>query len=141
LIEPTWDGQKASKKVELPEEVVMRVLSRFKANDGHLADGRAALAVAGNDASRLTWACELPAHVHTVLVWHIGTTICEMTTPQQLPLTGDRLVAKCLSEYCAYLVAFHPELLPDDKDGMERMYKEMEEELKKKMGCFWYYCS
>jgi len=121
LIEPTRDGQKASKKVELPEEVVMRVLSRFKANDGHLADGRAALA--GNDASRLTWACELPTHVHTVLVWHIGTTICEMTTPQQqLPLTGDRLVARCLSEYCAYLVAFVPDMLPGHGYDTRRIF-------------------
>lgn len=124
LIEPTRDGQKASKKVELPEEVVMHVLSRFKANDGRLADGRAALAVAGNDASRLTWACELPTSVHTVLVWHIATTICDTTTPrqQQLPLTGDRLVAKCMSEYCAYLVAFVPDMLPGHAYDTRRIF-------------------
>lgn len=120
LIEPTRDGQKASKKVELPEEVVMHVLSRFKANDGRLADGRAALAVAGNDASRLTWACELPTSVHTVLVWHIATTICDTTTPRQQ--TGDRLVAKCMSEYCAYLVAFVPDMLPGHAYDTRRIF-------------------
>ncbi|PUZ54386.1 hypothetical protein GQ55_5G127900 [Panicum hallii var. hallii] len=121
LIEPTRDGQKASKKVELPKAVVVRVLSRFKANDGHLADGRSALAA--NDAVRLSWACELPTHIHTVLAWHIGTTICEVTTPQQqVPLTGDRLVAKCLSDYCAYLVAFVPDMLPGHGYDTRRIF-------------------
>jgi hypothetical protein len=34
LLEPSREGQKASKKVELHEEVVRRVLSRFKENGG-----------------------------------------------------------------------------------------------------------
>jgi len=75
------------------------------------------------DAARLSWACELPTHIHTVLAWHIGTTICEVTTPQQqAPLTGDRLVAKCLSDYCAYLVAFVPDMLPGHGYDTRRIF-------------------
>ncbi|XP_062181009.1 uncharacterized protein LOC133885324 [Phragmites australis] len=120
LIEPTREGQKASEKIKLPEEVVMRVLSRFKENDGHLADGQSALA--GNDARGLSWACDLPTHIHTILVWHIGTTICEITTPPQEPLTGDRLVAKSLSNYCAYLLAFVPDMLPGHSYDTRRIF-------------------
>jgi hypothetical protein len=60
---------------------------------------------------RLSWTCALPTHIHTILVWHIATTICEVMSPQE-PLTGDRLVAKRLSDYCAYLVAFVPGMVP-----------------------------
>jgi len=135
LIEPTRDGQKSSKKVELPEEVVVRVLSRFKANDGHLADGRSALAA--NDAAQLSWACKLPTLIHTVLAWHIGTTICEVTTPQhQAPLTGDRLVAKCLSDYCAYLVAFVPDMLPGHGYDTRRIFNAVVTEAREYLaGC------
>lgn len=120
LLEPTREGQKASKKVELHEEVVIRVLSRFKENDGRLADGQPALAA--NDVRRLAWTCTLPTRIHTVLVWHIATTICEVMSPPQERLTGDRLVAKSLSDYCAYLVAFVPDMLPGHSYDTRRIF-------------------
>lgn len=49
-------------------------------------------------------------------LWHVGTAICEAMTPRQAvprsPATVWRLVAKCLSDYCAHLVAFVPDMLP-----------------------------
>jgi hypothetical protein len=48
-------------------------------------------------------------------------------------------VAVGLSRYCAYLVAFHPELLPVDKDATERVYEELNKELKNKSGCYGYF--
>uniref|UniRef100_A0A0A8Y0M8 DUF4220 domain-containing protein n=1 Tax=Arundo donax TaxID=35708 RepID=A0A0A8Y0M8_ARUDO len=58
-----------------------------------------------------------------------------------MPVAPSREVATALSRYCAYLVAFHPELLPDDIDGTEFLYKNTKKELKKEMGCFGYYVS
>ncbi|KAK3162185.1 hypothetical protein QOZ80_1BG0086480 [Eleusine coracana subsp. coracana] len=121
LLEPTREGQKASKKAELHEEVVIRVLSRFKQNGGLLADGQPALA-ANDVMRRLAWTCKLPTRIHTVLVWHIATTICEVMSLPQEPLTGDRLVAKSLSDYCAYLVAFVPDMLPGHSYDTRRIF-------------------
>ncbi|EMS60924.1 hypothetical protein TRIUR3_11897 [Triticum urartu] len=50
-----------------------------------------------------------------------------------------REAATALSGYCAYLVAFHPELLPDDKDGTELVYTDMKNKLKEEMGGWWAY--
>ncbi|CAM0957950.1 unnamed protein product [Alopecurus aequalis] len=62
----------------------------------------------------------LPSHIHTILVWHIATTIIshdvsmfldeKMSTEAAVCI--DRLVAKSLSDYCTYLVAFVPDMLP-----------------------------
>lgn len=64
---------------------------------------------------------------HTILIWHIATCYCDMYQPlleeemhqsqEDMLLeersTGYRRVATMLSRYCAYLVAFLPELLPE----------------------------
>jgi hypothetical protein len=121
--------------VEAKKAIVTRLASAA-AGSAPLSNGRSV--VQSNAA--LSWACESAAGIaEVILTWHIATELLEAKRP--LPRQTNREVATALSRYCAYLVAFHPELLPDDKDGTERMYKEMEEELKKKMGCFWYYCS
>uniref|UniRef100_I1QAG8 DUF4220 domain-containing protein n=2 Tax=Oryza glaberrima TaxID=4538 RepID=I1QAG8_ORYGL len=112
------------KVVRLPREVKVAVLRSFKESGGRLAVGRSL-------DSRLRWACDrlLPpstqlqsdthwktrAHTHTVLVWHIATTMCDhLDDAAAADQNGaDRLVATRLSGYCAYLLAFVPEMLPD----------------------------
>ncbi|KAK3140591.1 hypothetical protein QOZ80_5AG0402990 [Eleusine coracana subsp. coracana] len=94
--------------------------------------------------------CESDSIADVILTWHIATVVLEAKQQQQqnteVPLpggassAGDRKVATVLSGYCAYLVAFQPELLPDDKDGTERVYKDTMAEMKKKMGCWAFYC-
>ncbi|KAL6861426.1 hypothetical protein ACP4OV_017126 [Aristida adscensionis] len=77
-----------------------------------------------------------------ILSWHIATELLLARHPLPKQATpGAVVVATALSGYCAYLVAFHPELLPDNKDGTERVYEDTKAELKKEMGWFWYYCS
>ncbi|CAM0952059.1 unnamed protein product [Alopecurus aequalis] len=61
----------------------------------------------------------------TILVWHIATTICKHkfdAAPathgkQTAPLSQEDInvvfTASSLSQYCAYLIAFVPDLLPD----------------------------
>uniref|UniRef100_M8AXK0 DUF4220 domain-containing protein n=1 Tax=Aegilops tauschii TaxID=37682 RepID=M8AXK0_AEGTA len=80
----------------------------FKKNNGKLENGQSAL-VTNQLRSQFSWAFTLPTHIHTILVWHIATTIFR----NKVPLEGndDLLVAVNLSDYCAYLVAFIPDTI------------------------------
>jgi hypothetical protein len=51
------------------------------------------------------------------------------------------VVATTLSRYCAYLVAFHPELLPGNPEKTELVFEAVKGELKATLGCSEYYCS
>ncbi|CAN6202771.1 unnamed protein product [Urochloa humidicola] len=108
----------------------------------HLNSGRSVLRLHSLDGE-LSWACESPSIAEVILTWHIATAILEAEHPLvgATKPGGNRNVATTLSRYCTYLVAFLPELLPDERDGTERVYREMKEELKKEMGCFWYSCA
>jgi len=59
----------------------------------------------------LEWTINQETKIHTILIWHIATWFCDLSGE-----TSDRYehryYATYLSRYCAYLVAFHPELLP-----------------------------
>ncbi|KAK1670279.1 hypothetical protein QYE76_058438 [Lolium multiflorum] len=46
------------------------------------------------------------------LVWHIVTTISWNEVSLEVPVNVNRLIAQGLSDYCAYLVAFIPDMLP-----------------------------
>ncbi|OEL27168.1 hypothetical protein BAE44_0011814 [Dichanthelium oligosanthes] len=66
---------------------------------------------------------------YTVLVWHIATIIVEVSHPSQPPsddLQEDhKIAATHLSRYCAYLVAFCPELLPGDGEWYKKLYRDV----------------
>uniref|UniRef100_A0ACD5VHW8 Uncharacterized protein n=2 Tax=Avena sativa TaxID=4498 RepID=A0ACD5VHW8_AVESA len=118
LIEAKRKGQKAGKKIKLAEEVIIGVLSQLKENNGKLENGQSALA-RNQLGSQLSWACTLPTHIHTILVWHIATTI---SGNEVVTLNADRLVAQSLSDYCAYLVAFIPDMLPGHGYDTQRIF-------------------
>ncbi|RCV33071.1 hypothetical protein SETIT_7G053600v2 [Setaria italica] len=50
-------------------------------------------------------------------------------------------VATRLSKYCAYLVLFHPEILPDNQENVELFFEDICEELKNMLGSWDYYLS
>ncbi|CAN6164893.1 unnamed protein product [Urochloa humidicola] len=50
--------------------------------------------------------------IGVILKWHIATSYCEMMIQEDINVSPNREVAAVLSKYCAYLVAFRPELLP-----------------------------
>ncbi|GJN36007.1 hypothetical protein PR202_gb24830 [Eleusine coracana subsp. coracana] len=73
-----------------------------------------------NNELIMSWTCE-GGIADFILVWHIATALLEAEHPVRKP--GDnhrRAAATALSRYCAYLVAFHPELLPGNKDAAEQ---------------------
>lgn len=58
----------------------------------------------------------------TLLAWHIATTIFEARNPPSLSSSSGS-VARHLSRYCVYLLAYSPQLLPDDENWSKNMYK------------------
>jgi hypothetical protein len=62
-----------------------------------------------------------------MLIWHIATEYCDIsqsrqTTRQDDSALSNRDVATKLSSYCAYLMAFVPELLPDHQLETREMF-------------------
>jgi hypothetical protein len=133
LVDKTREGQKAGRKTMLTREIIERVLSGFKESNGQLHDGQSALA-RNQLLSQFSWACTLPTNIHNILVWHIGTTIAMDGHP--VPRTGDHRVAKTLSDYCAYLVAFVPDMLPGHGYDTQRIFDAVVMEARKSLtGC------
>jgi hypothetical protein len=79
--------------------------------------------------TQLLWACESSSITEVILLWHIATSIFEMKK-STTELSEEETVATTLSKYCAYLVACAPELLPEDREGSERVYKEVKQDLR-----------
>jgi hypothetical protein len=137
LVDATREGQKAGEKIRLRKSVIVRVLSGFKESNGQLQDGQSALA-RNQLGSQFSWACTLPTHIHKILVRHIGTTIA--MDGHQDPLTGGDVdnyhVAKTLSDYCAYLVAFVPDMLPGHGYDNQRIFDAVVKEARECLtGC------
>ncbi|XP_062201366.1 uncharacterized protein LOC133903902 [Phragmites australis] len=86
-------------------------------------------------------ACDSESVAEVILTWHIATSIFEEACPPNSSSEVNRRVATRLSRYCAYLVAFHPELLPDNPDKTEKVFEAMKAELKGKLTCCNYYFS
>ncbi|CAN6172243.1 unnamed protein product [Urochloa humidicola] len=106
-----------------------------------LTNGKSALR-RNNLSNKLSWACNSDSVADVILTWHIATSIlevkCEPQTKEEIALSR---VATRLSKYCAYLVAFHPELLPDYQEKAELVIEDMYKELKGMLGCRDYYLS
>ncbi|XP_044958823.1 uncharacterized protein LOC123410018 [Hordeum vulgare subsp. vulgare] len=139
----------------LPKQAKCSIMERFRSaaygRDGwpsHLSNGKSVL-YSREQFSHLSWFCESESVAEVIITWHIATTLLEMAYPGSVQHKGGtsrltetdehRTVAARLSKYCSYLVAFHPELLPDDREGTERVYQDMKAGLKEVLGTWDYY--
>jgi hypothetical protein len=112
LMEKTGQGRKREEDVTLTAGIEMAVLSSLRESNGRLSVGRSH--ELRDKLLQLHWApFDLPTTTHTVLVWHIATTICTNQGTHTSDELLSRLVATTLSGYCAYLLAFVPDMLPD----------------------------
>ncbi|KAL6650170.1 hypothetical protein ACP70R_009095 [Stipagrostis hirtigluma subsp. patula] len=127
--------------------LIMERLARVGSHGAALTNGTAVLYKDKHrsdlQSDELAWACG-GGVAEVMLTWHVATAMLEARCARRrrqhaLPEHG-RTAAIALSGYCAYLVAFRPELLPDDKDGTEVLFKAMKKELTKEMGWRGYYC-
>jgi hypothetical protein len=125
LVEPRRQGQKRGRRKLLPHEVRRAVLLALKQSGCKLTNGVAALRKHGL-LPRLAWACRLPKVTDQILAWHIATTCCDWRDRSRLDRgihrDEHRLIAVKLSNYCAFLVAFVPEMLPDPSYNTEQIF-------------------
>ncbi|KAM3208371.1 hypothetical protein ACQJBY_063197 [Aegilops geniculata] len=127
LVDKRRKGRKRGKLLKLPEQVKQAVIDSLLESNGHLTNGARSLRKNGVH-EQLSWACAAGNGMatYTMLVWHIATTFCKQQLDQHpedkklialskedTRLVDTYLVATSLSEYCAYLIAFAPNLLPD----------------------------
>ncbi|BAS95885.1 uncharacterized protein [Oryza sativa Japonica Group] len=138
---------------KLPKHTKRSILERFRdARPPQDGGGGAAVPLSKNSPaalstepfSRFAWACQGGGGggvAEIILVWHIATTLLEAhhgpphPTEHVAEERRSRKTAARLSRYCAYLVAFQPELLPDNKEGTQLVYGDvMNEQMKVAVG-------
>ncbi|XP_072952177.1 uncharacterized protein [Typha angustifolia] len=130
LVDKTMRGKKQENSVELPTEVKKAIISSLRSSGGRLTNGIRSLQDNGV-SEELLWACRLHTDTHSILVWHIATTLCDNIPPAQdspesdQELRRDKIVATSLSRYCAYLVVFAPHLLPGHSNDTELIFDEV----------------
>ncbi|TVU30356.1 hypothetical protein EJB05_21972, partial [Eragrostis curvula] len=127
-------------KKSIIDYLVQHAHATGTANYTPLTNGRNALRRNGLD--NLSWACDSSSVAEVILTWHIATSILEAEHEPQSNTEADlSRVAITLSKYCAYLVAFHPELLPDNPEKAEAVIDSMKAELRGMLGRQDYYLS
>uniref|UniRef100_A0A0D3GLW7 DUF4220 domain-containing protein n=1 Tax=Oryza barthii TaxID=65489 RepID=A0A0D3GLW7_9ORYZ len=113
--------------VNVPGAVKSAIISKLSSSQGRLSNGTASLQTV--DALQvikdsLLMACSGEGTADVLLAWHIATTIVEVRHSSDTDSrNSNRVVATHLSGYCAYLVAYCPELLPDDEAWTNDLYK------------------
>ncbi|XBI50248.1 hypothetical protein VPH35_113684 [Triticum aestivum] len=77
------------------------------------------------DDDKIIWTFGERGTAEIMLVCHIATTILGARLPPHKPpaYSDDMSAANHLSQYCAYLVAHCPELLPEDDEWCKSLYK------------------
>jgi hypothetical protein len=112
------DASMMTSSIRLLPEARQAVLRRLKATGGTITDGRIWLYDTGVIDKDLDQTCFLGhTYARYIMTWHVATSICsygltmEDTSSQEL--VKNHAIATKLSGYCAYLLAFKPDLVPD----------------------------
>ncbi|KAL6610467.1 hypothetical protein ACP70R_040436 [Stipagrostis hirtigluma subsp. patula] len=133
LVKPRRQGQKRGGTKPLPLEVKRAVLVSLKDSRCRLTNGVAALQRHGL-LPRLAWACRFPKITYQILVWHVVTTRCDWASGRPGGRGEHRIIATKLSNYCAYLVAFVPEMLPDPSYIAEQIFDTAVQQARDRFG-------
>ncbi|CAM0908984.1 unnamed protein product [Alopecurus aequalis] len=136
LVNKAKKGCKRRKFIKLSNEVKKSIVDCLIISKGRLTNGASSLQENGVHGM-LSWACEAGDEkvAHTILVWHVATTICKHKLEAALAKDHKKMAAlsdtaSSLSNYCAYLIAFAPDLLPGHSfDTASKLVKSIEEAL------------
>ncbi|KXG34329.1 uncharacterized protein LOC8086372 [Sorghum bicolor] len=114
------------RKMEVPAAVKVSILNAVRnlINGHRLSNGAESLRQSQVGGQSFIGACNGKGTSDIILTWHIATCILEVKHPYRAdhqeqgsppnPSSTDyKIVASHLSKYCAYLVSWCPELLPD----------------------------
>ncbi|KAF8719455.1 hypothetical protein HU200_024173 [Digitaria exilis] len=127
------NNRKAGISTNVDAEVKKAIVQSLKASNGQLSNGLSSL-VRNGLVEPFSWACRQETQTHTILIWHIATCYCEIAPPElsgsveQVDVLIHHDVAMKLSRYCAYLVVFVPELLPNHQWDSKAIFDEVEKE-------------
>ncbi|CAM0870675.1 unnamed protein product [Alopecurus aequalis] len=151
LLDKGKDGRK-KKLVKLSVEVKKAIVDSLLQSKGDLTKGVRSLRNNGVQG-HLSWACNGSA-TSTIMVWHIATTLCKhdldaqtkknrkqpsaVHTASKDEVQKDSTVASTLSGYCAYLIAFAPNLLPDHTSGSSLILTESIKEARDLLKGTWF---
>jgi len=80
------------------------------------------------------WTCKQETHTDTILIWHIATCYCDMTLIDDPLAKCYHEAARALSRYCAYLVAFLPEFLPEHSLTTKQVFQRVLQEAQGALG-------
>ncbi|XP_062186345.1 uncharacterized protein LOC133889939 [Phragmites australis] len=125
------------RKVKVTAAVKVCIIRAIRSSrNGSLSSGRASLLRWSQVDERFLWACDSKSASGTILTWHIATSILEVRHPcqrnqeQGSPLISseNRIATSHLSRYCAYLVTWCPELLPDNDEWSKDLYEEVKKD-------------
>ncbi|OAY83642.1 hypothetical protein ACMD2_16712 [Ananas comosus] len=127
-------------KAEVKKAIFLSLKKLLASESVVLTNGITTLAELGHK-DQLGWACGVGdhahadehTHMHTIMIWHIATALCEMKLPPKKEkgeglrseLESSATVANSLSKYCAYLVVFAPKFLPIHGHSSKIMFKQM----------------
>jgi hypothetical protein len=140
LVDKAMKGCKRGKPEKLSIEVKEAVVDALvRSKEGHMTNGVSSLENNGV-LQKLSLPCHGKGVTQTILVWHIATTICkqkldaarpkknkplpELSTEDNTAIDRTSKVASSLSQYCAYLLAFNPDLLPGHSFDSVSMLEE-----------------
>ncbi|CAN6213040.1 unnamed protein product [Urochloa humidicola] len=122
------------RSVKIPEAVkvcIIRTVRSYHSNGQQLSNGTESLRRVG--CERFLEACRSNGTSDIILTWHIATCILEVRNPYRdgfWPELDDKITATHLSRYCAYLMAWSPELLPDDEEWSSSLYASVKKDAK-----------
>jgi hypothetical protein len=112
------------KNVKVPAEVKTAIVSTLRSTRADLRNGiKSTLQLGIQVGDNFLRACSAKGTSDALLAWHVATSILEVRYPHSPASSDHESVATHLSRYCAYLVAFSPELLPDDDAWSRSLYK------------------
>ncbi|KAF8714016.1 hypothetical protein HU200_028007 [Digitaria exilis] len=129
------------RKIKVPAAVNVCIVNALRSviSNGSLRDGVRSLRRSQVGESFI-WACDGKGTSHTILLWHIATCILEVKhqyrhdqkqgSPPLSNNSDHKIIATHLSRYCAYLVTWYPELLPDNVAWSKSLYEAVKKDAK-----------
>ncbi|KAF6988425.1 hypothetical protein CFC21_005960 [Triticum aestivum] len=122
-------GVKSADRIPLTNNIKLAVAQTLKESNGQLSWGISSLRRNFQGEEIPLWECNHETPARTMLIWHVATEYCVMAqsleTAELETSVLNHTVAQQISSYCAYLMAFVPELLPDHPLETTRLFHEV----------------